>query len=115
MSDLLQSILAEVAAERKRQDRMWGEQNHPLMLPGELPSDYDIGSPKVMREIVRLNGHGKKLTYLNIFMEELAEFAYAASMDGQDEAREELIQCAAVLVAMVERIDRNDSLTEVKK
>ncbi len=112
---MLEQILAEVAAERARQDEKWGEQNHPIMLPHEGPSDYGLPSPDWGRELVQLGVDAGDLTYLDIFREELAEFAHATFMGGKDEARDELIQCAAVLVAMVERIDRNESLTEVKK
>lgn len=81
-------IADEVVVERERQDTIWGEQNH------DLP------------------------TFMSILMEEVGEAAkscndYHFSADGSVakpvrlmEAREELIQVAAVACAIVERIDR---------
>jgi len=69
-------IMDEVAAERGRQDRKWGEQNH---------SPYK---------------------WLVIEMEELGEAARHAYEGDFDDYREELIQVAAVAVAAVESYDR---------
>jgi len=81
-------IAEEVIVERERQDVLWGEQNH------DLP------------------------TFISILAEEVGEAArccndYHFSADGSVakpvrllEAREELIQVAAVACAIVERIDR---------
>lgn len=73
--------LADVLAERKRQDREWGEQNHD------------------------------PLTYGMILVEEVGEFAQAAlhSLFGGHAAiklREEAIHTAAVALAIVESLDR---------
>lgn len=80
-----QGVLAEVGQERAMQDAKWGQQN------------YD------------LNKH------LTILTEEVGEVAKAICentfRDGSiADIREELIQVAAVAVAMVERIDRNPVL-----
>ena len=74
-------VLDEVAIERKRQDTLWGEQNH---------------SPAL---------------YLTILLEEVGEvateiFNATTKASTLDYTREELIQVAAVAVAMVEAIDR---------
>jgi hypothetical protein len=75
---------SDVAAERARQDEKWGEQNHELTL------------------------------WAAILAEELGEFSQAAlhAKFGGDKsagAREEAVQCAAVSVAIVEMIDRQDA------
>ncbi len=80
-------VLDEVAAERARQDRLWGEQNHD-------PQDYfailseEIG--EVAKEVVewRFNFEKEKREDRLTFM------------------RHELVQAAAVAVAMIEAIDR---------
>ena len=81
------SVLDEIAAERTRQDRLWGELNHD-------PQDYfailseEIG--EVAKEVVewRFNTERKKREDRLVSM------------------RYELIQAAAVAVAMIEAIDR---------
>lgn len=100
--DRFHKIIADITAERSRQDAKFGEQNHP-------PQDW-----------------------LAILMEEVGEFARAhmevfyfqppepgmsaeavATMKAQFIAkrlhvREELVQVAAVAVAMLEACDRNN-------
>ncbi len=78
----IDTVLSEVRFERERQDRKWGQQNHP------------------------------PFTWLAILGEEVGESNNAAleavfgSMDPKN-YREELIQVAAVAVAAVEAYDRN--------
>lgn len=85
----MRSILKEVARERNRQDKKWGEQNHGLMV------------------------------WLGILAEEFGEVAkdandfHFAVDSGKRFAkgltyREELVQVAAVAVAMIESYDRNE-------
>lgn len=89
-NDITRYVLREVYDERFRQDQMWGEQNH-------APCDY-----------------------LAILVEEVGEAAKecVAVRFGLDSAdllaarrnlRVELIQVAAVAVAMVEALDREGS------
>lgn len=121
---LLEQILAEIAAERKRQDEKWGEQNHPIVAPtlsnprSTMSAlewyNQPLGSNDWREEIDEAISGGE-LCYFSIFFEELAEALEATDERSEADVRMELIQCAAVLVAMVERIDRNESLTEVKK
>ena len=81
------SVLDEVKVERERRERLWGEQNHD-------PQDYfailseEVG--EVAKEVVewRFNPAPKKREDRLTFM------------------RHELIQVAAVAVAMIEAIDR---------
>ena len=76
-------VLDEVLHERRRQEALFGEQNH------ELP------------------------VYLSLLVEEVGEVGRAVneithkdSDTGLADAREELVQVAALAVAIVERIDR---------
>lgn len=116
-------IFAEIDAERARQDARWGEQNHPMVnipqaepgclfaprVAGELECRR-LGLPSAdeARDACNLEhraGHG---TYASIAVEELAEAVEAAVIygDTSDEARKELVQTAAVLVAMIECLDQ---------
>lgn len=77
----LEPVLADVVEERARQDSKWGEQNHD------------------------------PFTYLAILTEEVGEAAQAALHDqfGGKHAgtyRTELVQIAAVAIAMIECVDR---------
>jgi hypothetical protein len=83
-------ILYEVEAERNRQNEKWGEQNHRvvewLSILGE--------------EVGEANKHGLQ-----------AHFAKIHKMNRESELqnyRKELIQIAAVAVAMAESVDRNE-------
>jgi NTP pyrophosphatase (non-canonical NTP hydrolase) len=69
-------VLDEVAAERRRQNDKWGEQNH---------------SPE---------------RWLTILAEEVGEAAYSYLEDDRDNYRTEMVQVAAVAVAAIEAHDR---------
>jgi hypothetical protein len=69
-------VVAEVLAERTRQDNKWGEQDHK-------PTDW-----------------------IAILTEEVGEAAKAALEGNRDDYRRECIQIAAVAAAMVESLDR---------
>lgn len=78
-------ILEDVLRERERQDEKWGVQTHP---------------PEI---------------WLTILAEEVGEAAqevltkrFGEAGNGHGDIREELIQAAAVLVAWVEQIDREE-------
>lgn len=68
--------LSDVRRERKRQDRLWGEQNHP------------------------------PTTFLAILGEEFGEVCQAALEKKHEQYRKELVQVAAVAVQMIEAFDR---------
>ncbi len=70
------SVMGEVIQERHAQDEKWGEQNHEAAF------------------------------WLAILGEEFGEVCRAVCEDDPDNYREELIQTAAVCVAMVECFDR---------
>ena len=92
-------VIAQVKAERKRQDRMWGEQNH-------RPEKYLL----ILNEEV---GEVNKAICDNIDFETGYIFP-----EGIKQYREELVQVAAVAIAMIESLDRKkwrtrlDDLTE---
>lgn len=108
------AVLADVAAERLRQDQKWGQQNHPN---GTGPSQRIIcseiaGGPTNAELAVaardrtdRMHRKGRG-TYEQILTEEVCE-AYAEVDPAR--LRRELIQVAAVAVAWVEKIDREAS------
>lgn len=75
------SALADVLAERERQEAKWGEQNHDPIVYSAILTE-EVG--------------------------ELAQAAIQARYEGGDEARirEEAVQVAAVALAIIECLDR---------
>lgn len=93
------NILHEIGDERGRQDRKWGEQNHPNGTGGP-------GRDALARHFRdRCNNATKegRLTWQHILAEEVYE-AFAESDPVR--LRAELIQVAAVAAAWIEAIDR---------
>jgi NTP pyrophosphatase (non-canonical NTP hydrolase) len=80
--DRFKAIISQITTERGRQDAKWGEQNHDF--------------PK----------------YYQILNEELGEASKAFLEKDAANLRTELIQCAAVMVAMLECGDRNGWFVE---
>ena len=120
--DGMRAALADVVMERMRQDAKWGEQNHP-MVPrnvvtmaansGEEPAPlacFLLGveharAARALCEAAHRNGNG---TYTHILVKKVAEMVETCVLHGEtsDEARAEMVQVAAVALAMVEAIDR---------
>lgn len=104
MSKIQDRIILDIYNERKRQDYKWGEQNH----------EFSLWMVILMEEI----GEANK-AYL--------ESRFGGSNDGQcgtieefrdyqrKHTRTELVQCASVLVAMIECMDRNAANKEAKQ
>jgi hypothetical protein len=92
-------ILTEIARERRRQDKKWGEQNHP-MLNVPYTADAMMSSSKVYR---RLNDLGENSSWFQILMEEVYEVFAETEPEKQ---REEMVQVAAVAVQIIEYLDR---------
>ncbi|MFD3929711.1 hypothetical protein [Streptomyces sp. NPDC058614] len=92
-------VLAEVLAERIRQDATWGEQNHPdgTSCPG------DTDSADMARRHCQQAADGGTLAWRHIMTEEWTE---ARAESDPAKLRAELLQVAAVAVAWVEAIDR---------
>lgn len=105
-------VLSEVYTERERQDGLWGEQNHSdgtgpnvLFLGARVPEEHTYADiRKRATDLTDGNASSKRLSYADIFVEEVFE---ALAESDQAKLREELIQCAAVAVAWVEKIDRD--------
>lgn len=92
------SLLAEIAAERARQDAKWGQQNHP---DGTISAW--IVYADVARNRCREKADAGSVTWADILREEVYE---ALAEDDPARLRAELIQVAAVAVAWIEAIDR---------
>lgn len=109
-------VLAEVRAERVRQDAKWGNQNHPTLyvmrgaIAGHIRMDlHSARDAQADCESRHARGCG---SYFDILYEEVCE-AHDAAIDaaergdGDESAtRAELVQVVAVGVAMIEAIDR---------
>lgn len=96
----LNSVLLEVAAERTAQDEKFGEQNHP---DGTDPSFSTLADAARVR--VDASAQVGRLTWREILLEEVWE---AMSEADRAALRIELLQVAAVAVAWVEKLDRED-------
>jgi hypothetical protein len=93
-------VLADVAAERARQDDKWGEQDHPDGT-GAFKPEADAARERCERLFA--SGHPM---WWPILLEEVYE---ALAEEAPIKLREELIPVAAVAVAWVEAIDRRAS------
>lgn len=83
---MLDSVLIDVRAERDRQDRKWGEQNHNLMVwLAVLGEEYGESCKAALDS--RVGSKTGKATLADVRME--------------------LVQTAAVAVAAIECLDRN--------
>lgn len=100
-------VLSEVAEERARQHEKWGEQNHPngsgigLGIPSPVGT---VGAADQARALCQIAAREGRVTYAHIAFEEVAE-AFAETDPAK--LRAELVQAAAVLVAWIEKIDRD--------
>src|SRR3954467_3032663 len=101
------SVLDEVAAERRRQDEKFGQQDWP---DGTPQTGTAREHAKVMADSARANCETQfrdgLITWDDILDEEIWE---ARAEWEPDRLRAELIQVAAVAVAWVEAIDRRQS------
>ena len=106
----ISSVLEEVLQERLKQHDKWGEQNLP---DGTGPNYLLFGRTETDATNLALRNAAIKVTdsrsmmgilsYSDILLEEVFE---ALSETDQKLLRAELIQCAAVAVQWVEKIDR---------
>lgn len=96
-------VLAEITAERARQDAKWGQQNHP---DGTDDHWLATDNAQVFKNRVEDRAEAGDLTWLDILREEVEEAA--AEVDAE-KLRTELIQVAAVATAWVEAIDRRSN------
>jgi hypothetical protein len=97
-NDLQPKILQEILDERNRQHKRRGEQEHPM-----------LDTPFIVEGMVRGQDTYKRLNdkaencWFQILMEEVYE---AFSETSPEKQREELVQVAAVVVQILEWIDR---------
>jgi len=94
-------ILADIREERREQDLKWGQQNHPWNL------GYSWAALKTAaRARTKVDNLSRKhlIDYAGILAEEFYETIEETDIH---KARTELIQLAAVAVAAIESIDRN--------
>jgi hypothetical protein len=96
-----ESIFEEIHQERDRQDMKWGEQNHPIRV--ESDAIYFIDQARLCRQVCDYEARNGTLTWYHILIEEFFEaFAEGEAL----KQRYELVQVAAVAIAMIECIDR---------
>jgi len=110
------TILDEIVEERNRQDSKWGVQTHPCLdetllnrdggcTPERMCEHYEIpseGRAKFLCDNSFEKGEG---TYAHIALEEFSE---AVSEFDIVKRRQEVLQLAAVCVAWIESIDRQN-------
>lgn len=115
-------VMVEVFDERARQDKKWGEQNHPDLRPGldkylglaedgvldlvEVADYYGLptaGEAKTLTDTTAAEGNG---SWVAIATEELAEALEAFALGDELAGRTEVVQLAAVCVQWVQAIDR---------
>ena len=91
-------IFSEISRECKRQDKKWGEQNHPMTRC--VGSAELIESLKYFRMI---NEQSDRYDWYSILQEEIGE---AFTETEPEKQREEMIQAATVMVRIIECLDR---------
>lgn len=108
----METIIQEIKTERMYQDGKWGVQNHPILdqallnrSPNRMCEEYEIPTEDRAKSICKIHADRGDLTYMHILIEEVSEAASCG--ENIEEMRKELIQVAAVAIAMIESIDRN--------
>lgn len=100
-------VLAEVSAERERQNAKWGEQNHPDGTGPNLICRPALRSYEWLRDLATAHTDERaaehRVTFADILLEEVFE---ALAEDDPAKLRTELIQVAAVATQWVEAIER---------
>ena len=96
---LFDRVVADVRAERARQDDLFGEQNHPNGTSIKFKPLADSA-----RNACRTAAAGNSNTWMHILREEFWE---ALSETDRVKLRAELIQVGAVIFNWVECLDRN--------
>lgn len=102
----LLTVLAEVEAERDRQDMRWGEQNHRDGTGPEeqvLPGWTAVELADAARNSCHMHAQMGIVTWRDIFGEEVCE---ALAESDPAKLRAELVQAVAVGVAWIQAIDR---------
>ena len=109
------NVLDEVYTERQRQDERWGVQDHDIYMPGdydapahyaEMAEAWKKANDERVAALTPIRPKGEEAAWDGILLEEVYE---ALSEVDPARQREELIQVAAVAVAMIECIDRRSN------
>jgi len=108
----METILEQIKNERIKQDAKWGQQNHPILDPmllhrgrQRMCEEYEIPTEERAKFLCETNANRGSVTYMHILIEEISEAASCGV--NTNELRKELVQGAAVMVAMIESLDRN--------
>lgn len=100
-------VVREVCEERNAQYAQWGQQDHPLTPPdrtlGLLHSRKHQRAADLWKALNAERVKSGRIAWDGILLEEVYE---ALAEDDPAKARAELVQVAAVAVAMIESIDR---------
>lgn len=97
-------VLVDIAVERTRQTERWGEQTHPILAPdGNAAAFGPLADDWKARNAAMATGLENGPPWAGILFEEV--FETFAETDPR-KIRDEAVQAAAVLVAMIEQIDR---------
>ena len=115
------NVWLEIMQERDRQDKKWGEQNHPSVdqvlfnrgaSADRMCDEYEIPTEVRAKALLEMRMQRGALTFAHIAVEELSEVV-AASNDV--DRREELVQLAAVAIQWIEAIDRRAALARQER
>lgn len=99
-------VLDEILLEMANQIDKWGVQNHSI-LPESKPDPetyFGIPNETLVKHTCEYRTNKACLSYFDILLEEVVEVANAKT---PEDIREELIQVAAVVISMIESLDRN--------
>lgn len=96
-------VFGDIADERVRQDQKWGDQSHRLN--GTSPV-FASARDRARRDCDAAEQTADKATWTHILREETLE---AFSEVDEEKLRVELVQCAAVIVAWIENLDKRKS------
>lgn len=114
------TVVNDILGERERQDKKWGEQNHPDISPRiRWEANPAVHTTRVARYYGVLtadeargqcdNEHKRdKGSWFTIHIEELGEALEAAGRGDTVALRTELVQLAATVTAHIEAIDRRN-------
>jgi NTP pyrophosphatase (non-canonical NTP hydrolase) len=108
-------IYKEIANERTKQEQQFGVQDWPMLdpvllerdggcSPERMAEEYEIPTEDRAKALLEFAHDSSERTFFHVLLEEVCEVA--ACLDDTKAMREELVQVAAVAVAMVESLDR---------
>jgi hypothetical protein len=111
--DLTDKILGQIWVERVRQDDKWGLQSHPMftLLDGLTAEEAREAYALAATKMKKVNDENDQPGWDTILAEEIAEAYEQAGVD-VDKVRQELVESAAVIVCIIEQIDREKEVTD---